>query len=172
MRVLLSLLAVVSLTDWHDYFVGVAGSAAALTGLITVAVSIGLNTIIAYPQLPDKALGSIILLLTALLIALFCLAPGQPVAVVGAEVLATGLLGWGSTSWLGLRALRATAPEYRRSQRLNVAYTQLAMFPYLGAGVVLLTGSTAGLYGVVVAAACSFCKATLDAWVLLIEIHR
>ena len=37
------------LAEWHDYFVGVAGSAAVLTGFITVTVSIGLNTIIAYP---------------------------------------------------------------------------------------------------------------------------
>ena len=165
-------LLTVPLAEWHDYFVGVAGSAAALTGLITVAVSIGLNTIIAHPQLPDRALGSIILLLTVLLTALFCLAPGQPVAVVGGEVLATGLLGWGSTSWLSLKAFRTTDSQYYRSNWLNIVYTQLATLPYLAAGVVLLTGSTFGLYGVMLATAGSFCKALLDAWVLLIEIHR
>ena len=165
-------LLTVPLAEWHDYFVGVAGSAAALTGLITVAVSIGLNTIIAHPQLPDRALGSIILLLSVLLTALFCLAPGQPVAVMGGEVLATGLLGWGSTSWLSLKAFRTTDSQYHRSNWLNIVYTQLATLPYLAAGVVLLTGSTVGLYGVMLATAGSFCKAILDAWVLLIEIHR
>ena len=99
------------------------------------------------------------------------MAPGQPVAVVGGELLATGLLGWGSTSWLGLKAFRTTDAQYLRSNWLNIIYTQLVTLPYLAAGIVLLTGSTLGLYGVMLATAGSFCKVILDAWVLLIEIH-
>lgn len=130
---------------------------------------LGLKTITAYPQLPNKALGSIILLLTTLLVALFCLAPGQPVAVVGGEVLGTGPLGWGSTSRLALKGLRVIDLAYQRSQWLNVASIQLAGDASLsGAGVALLAVGSAGLYGVLFAIACSFFKASLDAWILLV----
>lgn len=164
------MLLAVGLLEWHDYFAAMAGCAATLTGLLFVGVSIGLKTILEYPMLPSVAQRSLLLLVTILLVAGFCLLPGQPVALVGAELLGMGLLSWSVITWLSVRNWRHTPPEH---QRVNaVLLTQLATLPYLVAGGWLLLAGPGGLYWVAAAVAFSFCQASIDAWVLLIEIHR
>ncbi|HEX3901634.1 MAG TPA: hypothetical protein VH853_02220 [Polyangia bacterium] len=40
---------------WESFFVAEVGAAAALTGLLFVAVSINLSKVLAFPQLPGRA---------------------------------------------------------------------------------------------------------------------
>ncbi|MGI4835952.1 MAG: hypothetical protein ACRYFK_21065 [Janthinobacterium lividum] len=171
-RLFLLLLAVPGLAEWHDYFSTVAGCAATLTGLLFVGVSISLKIILAYPQLPNRALESWALLVTILLLAGFCLVPGQPLAVLGAEVLGLGLLSWGGATWLALSQRRLTPLEHHRAHWFNVAFTQVSTLPYLVAGSSLLLGRSSGLYWVMGAMMASFFKASLDAWILLVEVNR
>ena len=49
---------------------------------------------------------------------------------------------------------------------------QLALLPYIVGGILLLEGALSGCYWVVGSVIISFLKATLDAWVLLVEINR
>jgi hypothetical protein len=42
---------------WHDFFVGSMGASAALTGLLFVAISINLEQILKFPNLPGRAAG-------------------------------------------------------------------------------------------------------------------
>jgi modulator of FtsH protease len=53
---------------WSEFFVAIAGAAAALTGLIFVGVSINLTRILSFSRLPDRAFQAIILMLTVLII--------------------------------------------------------------------------------------------------------
>jgi len=76
------------LADWANLAVASAGAAAALTGLLFVAVSINLKRILEFPQLPDRAAGTLGLLLTILLVAVVLLAPGQPRQATGVEIAA------------------------------------------------------------------------------------
>ncbi len=164
------LLLTMGLVEWHDYFAAMAGCAATLTGLIFVGVSIGLQTILEYPMLPSVAQRSLLLLVTILLVAGFCLLPGQSVMLVGGELLGLGLLSWSLSSWLSLRIWRHSPAEHKYWSALLLP--QLATLPYLLAGGWLLAGEVSGLYWVAAAVAFSFCQASVDAWVLLIEIHR
>jgi len=76
------------LDDWADFAVASAGAAAALTGLLFVAVSINLKRILEFPQLPGRAAGTMGMLLTVLLVAVVLLAPGQPRQATGIEIAA------------------------------------------------------------------------------------
>ena len=73
------------LDDWADFAVASAGAAAALTGLLFVAVSINLTRILEFPHLPGRAAGTLGMLLTVLLVAVVLLAPGQPRQATGIE---------------------------------------------------------------------------------------
>lgn len=70
-------------TQWHDLFVACAGAAAALTGLLFVAVSIHLRAILAYRGLPARALETLALLMGVLLVSVFGLVPGQGRTALG-----------------------------------------------------------------------------------------
>jgi hypothetical protein len=77
-------------TEWHDFFVGTIGASAALTGLLFVAISINLQQILKYPQLPGRAAGTLGILVCALVVSGFGLAPGQGNRALGLEIAAAG----------------------------------------------------------------------------------
>src|SRR6266702_2817868 len=60
---------------WSDFGVGMAGAAAALAGLVFVAVSINLSEILKYRNLPGRAAQTLMLFITPLLAAIFLLVP-------------------------------------------------------------------------------------------------
>ena len=80
---------------WHDLFIGVAGAAAALTGLLFVSLSINLQQILQPVWLPRRAGLTVVLLFEALVIAILGLVPGQSSVALGVE-----LLGLGGGAWL------------------------------------------------------------------------
>ena len=91
---------------WHDFFIGTIGTvAAALTGLLFVAISINLEQILKYPQLPGRAAGTLGILVSALVVSGFALAPGQGSRTLGIEIAAArrdrGRTGRVGGSWKG-----------------------------------------------------------------------
>ena len=85
-------MAAYSPEQWSDLFVATAGAAAALTGLLFVAVSINLDRILSFPGLPNRALATLVLLLGATIVSILGLAPGQSTTALGIELLVVGLL--------------------------------------------------------------------------------
>ncbi len=74
-----------SVRAWTELFVASAGASAALTGLLFVAVSVNLERILQFAGLPERALQTLLLLLSAVLVSLICLIPGQSTTVLGAQ---------------------------------------------------------------------------------------
>lgn len=155
---------------WENFFVAEVGAAAALIGLLFVAVSINLKRILEIQHLPGRAAETLLNLFTVLAIATCGLVPRQTQALFGAEVLGTALLIWSATLLTQLRAYRD--PVARKWLRLRVVTMQCASLPFVVAGVSLVCGMKSGMFWIVPGTLASFGAGVLNAWVLLIEIHR
>nr|WP_295933022.1 hypothetical protein [uncultured Dyadobacter sp.] len=160
------------ITEWANFFVAIVSAAAALTGLIFVGVSLSLNKILDIGWLTGRAMEALVLLVGVLIAGVICLVPRQTPTIVGIEILITGGVIWGMTFFLDLRMLRQVERNYKRYYLLNILFTQLAVLPYLVAGIVLLKSGFGGLYWLVPGLLFSFLKSLTDAWILLVEIHR
>ena len=102
------------MNEWHDLFVATAGASAALTGLIFVGVSINLARILSIPKLPGRALLSLILLMTILIISIILLIPQQSITVTGIEVLIVGLCCWLFALRIDISIHRNTSKEFKK----------------------------------------------------------
>jgi modulator of FtsH protease len=155
---------------WHDFFIGTIGAAAALTGLLFVAISINLDQILKYAGLPGRAAGTLGMLVSALVVSGFALAPGQSGRVLGIEIAAVGTVVAVQAVWVS-RVNGAT--DQRTSWRLEHVATLL--LPGIGlvvGGVSVAVGGGGGLYWVLGAILLAFVSASVNAWVLLVEIKR
>jgi modulator of FtsH protease len=159
------------LADWANFAVASAGAAAALTGLLFVAVSINLKRILEFPQLPDRAAGTLGLLLTILLVAVVLLAPGQPRQATGVEIAAlSALLACGAV----MIALRTYAHVHDPLSWV-IRSTLLLLGPALAfmiGGISTAIEAGGGLYWVLGGVLAGFAGACANAWVLLVEIQR
>ena len=163
--------------EWHDFFLAAAGAAAVLAGLVFVGVSINLEMIMSDPSygLAGRALEALVLLVAVLIVTMLLLVPAQGVVLAGAEVLAVGVLDWTAVviiQVLVLRNWQLLEPAFRWHFVPRVVLCQVATLPIVAAGVGMLGWGEGGLYWLVVGVVLSFLVAVLDAWVLLVEIHR
>jgi hypothetical protein len=161
-------------TGWENFFVAEAGAAAALSGLVFVAVSISLRTILGSPHLRARATETLLTFLSVLAITTCGLVPDQGPATLGAEIGASGALLWVLAVRRHVRAHRDPNLEAdaRRWLWIRVLGAQASSLPFVAAGVLLLTGHDRGLLWVAPGTLASFAAGAFNAWVLLVEIQR
>jgi hypothetical protein len=168
----LSFLEVVSISDWSTYLSAQASASASLTGLVFVAVSINLTRVISVPGLVGRAAESIVQLFGVFIISTTMLVLRQSGGALGVEILALAGVFW-SLQML----LQAVYMRRRKGHPLlwlvsRMIQTQLSSMPFFVSGVLLIRGSSAGLYWLVPGFIFSLIAGVANAWVLLVEILR
>ena len=103
-----------ALADWSNFFLGELGAAAALAGLLFVAVWVNQARILELGRMADRGLEALIILFMALIVASLALVPGQSIPLLGGEVFFVGAVTMVALIPLQLGYLRPLAPAYRR----------------------------------------------------------
>ena len=155
---------------WHDFFLGTMGAAAALTGLLFVAISINLEQILKYPQLPGRAAGTLGILVSGLVVSGFALVPGQGNRALGIEIAAAGVVV--AVQAISVTHGRGTPDEPQSWLIQHLASLLLPSIAFMVGGVSLIAGGGGGLYWVLAGVLLVFVSASINAWVLLVEILR
>ena len=156
--------------DWHEFFVAAAGASAALLGLLFVTISINLEQILKHRHLPGRAAATLGVLLSVLVVCSFGLAPGQSNRTLGVEILATGAL-------VATQAVCVSVGKRSPGDPLswtlgNLPILLLPALAFVGGGWSPLAGGGGGLYWILAGTVLTFVGASVNAWVLLVEIVR
>jgi hypothetical protein len=164
------------LDAWVPFFTAAAGASAALVGLIIVAMSVNVETIVGIRSLPARAIATIGALTYVVVTSVFALVPALQPAWFGVVLLLFALPSLGFAIDAAVRVVRDHGggdEDVSRSGIIGRAVVGLIPIAVaLVAGVLVLVGSTAGLVLVAVAYVLVFLTSVLNAWVLLIEIRR
>jgi hypothetical protein len=160
------------MASWANLFTAAAGAGAALAGLIIVAISVNVKTILRIPGMTSRAATTIAVLILMVLLALAGLAPGQTYVQFGIVVSTCSLVVLG----LGIRSttvmIRDAAPAVKIAAAakglLGVVPTAIATT----AGTFLLFGNKNGLVLLGASMLVSVAASVTNAWVLLVEILR
>jgi hypothetical protein len=161
------------LKDWTDFLVAAAGAAAALAGLVVVAVSVNIERILQHKHLPARAAAAIGSLVLALVTTLVCLAPQSKLAL-GLEVLGFGVITWA----LHLHAARTSIAADRANHRpkyeaiLEVARGQIQVLPFIVGGMLFTLDLGAPIYFLLAGVIAAVVLSMFETWVLLVEILR
>ncbi|WP_104162391.1 hypothetical protein [Cryobacterium sp. N22] len=157
---------------WSDFAVAMAGAAAALAGLVMVAISVNIREILALPGLPARAAAAVGSLVLVVVTGGLLLVPGQPGPLLGVEVLVAVVpAAWLHAVSLSHRTRNSATPRYSLAVYLPLAAIQLLPF-VLGALLLIVTGASGGVYLVAAGVILTIIGSMLDAWVLMVEIRR
>jgi hypothetical protein len=159
--------------EWKDLFVAMAGASAALAGLLFVAVSINVDRIIHFKGLPERGVETLALLLSALVVSIAGLMPGQGHVAFGVELLGIALV-----LLAVLLAMPVTHELPEGADRPPAWLLSRWLIRLTGPGLLLIGALTellavgGGLYWIAAAFVFLTLGAVGNAWVLLVEILR
>lgn len=159
--------AMYTVDEWHDFYVMVGGAAAVISGLIFVAISIHLRSVMATPVFRARARYATAGLLLILLVSALVLVPRQSVTVLGAEMIALGVaLAAGFAVPLARLTLQPDAKTPIDAQiRQVVALFAIAL--WILSGVSLIVRHGGGLYLLMGGVVLAFAVCVGAAWSLL-----
>lgn len=158
---------------WNSFFQAELSAAAALAGLLFVAVSVNQDRILELGRMADRGFEALAMLFLVLVVASLPLIPGQPVRLLGGEILAIATTTLVALVPVQIGYLREVDPVHRPSSTNMVRGNRLAMAMIALGGLVLVwRGDPMGLYLLAPGVLLSFIAVGASAWVLLIEIKR
>jgi hypothetical protein len=159
---------------WQNFYVMTGGAAAALTGLLFVAMSLHAKTIMENRFFSNRAVGTLLSLGSQLLLSGAVLIPGQPLVLLGVYVEAAALVFIALTARQVLtRSRDAPAMAGRWTHRLiELVGGTIWLVLFNIAGVSLLIRAGGGLYLLAAVMFFMFAWNIYIAWILITEVSE
>ena len=157
--------------EWHDFFLVTGTGAAALAGLVFVAMSINLDVVAQNATHRGRAINMLTGFTAAFAICALALMGGQSHQAVGAEWLVVATAA--ALIYVGNYVQAAKRGGVKGELRPDRLAGGVACYVAQIAGAVaLILGSIAGLYIAAVALIISFALLISGSWLLLVAVHE
>jgi hypothetical protein len=157
--------------QWHDFFLMVGGGAAALVGLVFVAMSINLAIITQDPTHRNRAIGTLTGFSAVFMICALCLVGNQSNISVGIGWLAVAI----PATFIYVRGYILAVAKGGSRKGLSVRRTVFGTACYLVqilGSMLLIMGYISGLYIACTAMVISFASLISGVWLLLMGIYE
>jgi modulator of FtsH protease len=155
---------------WQGFAIAEVGAAAALAGLLVVAASINIRSIIEAPAVVSRLAATLTLFASILFIGTVLLIPDQSRTLLGIEIAVIGAA-VAVTVW-SERGVDEVEPEYRRHAMTAAIIALVAAVLIAFSGIALAGMFAGGLYWLVPGVLLALGIGLVNAWVTLIEILR
>ncbi len=157
--------------QWHDFFVMVGGGAAALAGLVFVAMSINLTIIAGDPTHKNRAVATLTGFTGVFMVCAFALIGNQSFQCIGIEWLVISLVPTITYIRVYIKARKRGKSTVGLSIVRFIDGTSCYIAQIIGAAL-LISGNIAGLYIASVAMVLSFAFFISGAWLLIIGVYE
>lgn len=155
--------------SWHDFFLASAGAAAALTGLLFVALSLHIRYIAANRRYRNMARGSLIGLVMVLILSLIALVR-EPRWLTGVELAGISVLYLVLEGGYELLTFRRARWRFARATVISSGIGQMLALGGVIGGLGLVFQAGPGLYAVAFISVVIVVWNLWDAWVLLMGV--
>jgi hypothetical protein len=156
---------------WHDFFVMVGGGAAALAGLVFIAMSINLSIITRDATHKNRAIATLTGFTAVFMICAFALIGNQDYQWIGVEWLVVSIVPTITYIRVYIRATKTGRSSVGLSIGRFIVGTTCYLAQIIGS-VLLISGYVAGLYVASVAMVLSFAFFISAAWLLIIGVYE
>ena len=153
--------------QWHDFFVMVGGSAAVLTGLVFVALSLAVNVVTQDATHRYRAIDTLTAMTGVFVICALALMGGQDHRAVGVEWLVVAAISIAVYLRGYVKAVRLGGSKAWLRGRRTIAAAVLYLAQLVGAAW-LVAGHIAGLYVAAVAMVVALTFMVSGAWLLVV----
>ena len=157
--------------QWNQFFVMIGGGAAALTGLVFVAMSLNVESITQDATHRFRAIGTIGGFLGIFSICALVLMGGQTSRAVGIEWMIGAILTGAVYLYGYVQAVRLRGSEHAR--RVDRVFLGMALyFTQVVGAVLLFVGQNIGIYLASIAMIATVVFLTSGAWLLIVGVVR
>jgi hypothetical protein len=158
--------------SWDTFAVIVGGAAAALLGLLFIAISIRLNVVAGSQELRNRSAQTLVLFGIVLVLALLMAIPGQSRVVLGIEVVVLAVLGGVGLTLLDWRAGGSSGGQPGIGRVLDkISPNTITTVLLLVSGLLLLFGLKAGRYVLVAPVIIAFAGGLTSAWLFMTRVE-